>query len=94
MRSTIKLFWALLTNNRLLVLDIRGHVQFVHCTRDFLLHSKHSCITNVSMRRDLRSKVQHLQRDLRLEVQHLLMLCIQGVSLLLPFVMLHSNSLL
>ena len=52
---------------------------------------QHSCIAKVSLQPDLRSKVQHLQRDLHLEVQHLKMLCISGVSLLFPFVILRSS---
>ena len=40
----------------------------------FLFYLKHSCITKVSLQRDLRSKVQHLQRDLRLEVEYLMLL--------------------
>ena len=38
--------------------------------------------------------IQHLQRDLHLEVQHLMMLDIRGVSVLFPFVILRSGSLL
>ena len=34
----MKLFWTYLSNNWLHVLDIRGCVQFTHCTRDLLLH--------------------------------------------------------
>ena len=48
----------------------------------------------ISVQRDLRSKVQHMQRNLHLEVQHLMMLCTRGVNLLFPFVISSSNSLL
>ena len=86
----MKLFWAYLSKNWLHILDICDHVQFTHCTRDLLQHLKHSCITKVSLQRDLRSKVQHLQRGLR----NLMMVCTRCVSLLFSFVILRSNSLL
>ena len=52
---------------------------------------KDSCTTNVSLQRDLLSKVQRLQRDLHMEVQYLMMLCIPGVSLVFSFVILRLN---
>ena len=56
--------------------------------------AKHLCIRKVPLQGDLCSKVQHLQRDLHLEVQHLMMLSISSFSLLFPFVILRSSSLL
>ena len=64
--------------------------EFTHCTRDLLVGLKHSCITKVSSKRDLRSKVQHLQCDLHLEVQYLTTLCVPRVSLLFSSVIYHS----
>ena len=90
----MKLFWAYLWNNWWHVLDIRGCVQFTHCIRDLLLHLKIHALQRFLLQRDLRSKVRHLQRDIHLEVQHMMMLCIRGVSLLFPFVILRSSSLL
>ena len=52
---------------------------------------KHSCITKVSLERDLHWKVQHLQHDFCLEVKNLIMFCIRGVCLLFSFVILHLN---
>ena len=58
---------------------IGKYLRFSLCTRDLLLHIKHSCMTKVSLQRDLHSKVRHLQCDLRLQVQHLMLLYLSNV---------------
>ena len=86
-----KTILGLTANKWLHVFGICGHIQFAHCTLNLLLYLKHLFITKVSLERDLRWKVQHLQHDLCLEVKNLIMLCIRGVCLLFSFVILHLN---